>query len=211
MYNKLQYISQGDDSLAQQKNIQTALEAGCKWIQLRFKDATASDLMATATFAKSLCAKYQATFIVNDNVAVAKAVDADGVHLGLTDTAIDEARLILGSEKIIGGTANTLEHLLQRQQEGCNYIGLGPLRFTTTKKKLSPILGFEGYHSLIAQAPGLTIPIYAIGGICEQDIAPLLATGVHGIAVSGLLTSNTQPATLINTLNELLYERVENC
>ncbi|MFX4990459.1 thiamine phosphate synthase, partial [Acinetobacter baumannii] len=79
---------------------------------------------------------------------IAKAVDADGVHLGLQDTGIDEARKIIGKEKIIGGTANTLDDVLQRYNEGCSYVGVGPYRFTTTKEKLSPILGLQGYADI---------------------------------------------------------------
>jgi thiamine-phosphate pyrophosphorylase len=105
--------------------------------------------------------EYLATFIINDNVHLAKQLDADGVHLGLSD---EEARLILGKTKIIGGTANTLK-MLQRTAENCDYIGLGPYQFTT-KQHLSPILGLEGYRSIIEQMKAKhPNPIYAIGGI----------------------------------------------
>lgn len=148
-----------------------------------------------------------ADYIINDNVYLAKKMDADGVHLGLTDMSILEARTILGETKIIGGTANTFEHILQRTSENCDYIGLGPFQFTTTKEKLSPILGLEGYRSIVEQmkAKNIQIPLYAIGGIQLENIESLMETGIHGIAVSGLITQNGQPKELITQLNEKLY------
>lgn len=191
MQDKLQYISQGNTSVEQLKNIQHALESGCRWIQLRWKNASEDAFMQLAIQVKELCRKYEAIFIINDYVEWAKTVDADGIHLGLNDTRIAEARKILGEHKIIGGTANTLQDVLQRIDEECDYIGLGPFRFTTTKDNLSPVLGLEGYTSVIEQlhTSGQTAKIYAIGGIRAEDISPILETGIYGIAVSGLLTN----------------------
>ena len=189
---KLQYISQGDTQEEQLNNIQKALEFGCRWIQLRFKKANAETLEQTALLAKELCQKFDAIFIINDHVALAKKIDADGVHLGLTDTSIKEARELLGDKKIIGGTANSYEDVIQRYHEKCNYVGLGPYKFTITKEKLSPIVGLEGYKEIISKLEnkGVEIPIFAIGGILEDDIDPILNSGIYGIAVSGLITNN---------------------
>ena len=120
-------------------------------------------------------------------------IDSDGVHLGLNDESVSEARLILGDHKIIGGTANTLSDVLQRIGESCDYIGLGPLRFTATKEKLSPVLGFEGYQNIIEslQKESIAIPkIYAIGGVRLEDIKLLQRAGIYGAAVSGQITEN---------------------
>lgn len=189
---KLQYISQGDTQEEQLNNIQKALEFGCRWIQLRFKKANAETLEQTALFVKELCEKFDAIFIINDHVTLAKKIDADGVHLGLTDTSIKEARELLGEEKIIGGTANTYEDVVQRFHEKCNYVGLGPFKFTSTKEKLSPIVGLEGYKKIMStlKSEGIEIPIFAIGGILEEDIEPILNTSIYGVAVSGLITNN---------------------
>ena len=189
---KLQYISQGDTQEEQLNNIQKALEFGCRWIQLRFKKANAETLQQTALLVKELCEKFDAIFIINDHVILAKKIDADGVHLGLTDTSIKEARELLGEEKIIGGTANTYEDVVQRFHEKCNYVGLGPFKFTSTKEKLSPIVGLEGYKKIIStlKSEGIEIPIFAIGGILEEDIEPILNTSIYGVAVSGLITNN---------------------
>ncbi|MCG2610877.1 thiamine phosphate synthase [Flavobacterium sp. SM15] len=204
MFSKLQYISQGDTVEQQLYNIHQALDHGCDWIQLRFKNGNLHSDLVLAEAVKILCEKYQATFIINDKVYLTKEINADGVHLGLTDMKIQEARKILGNRKIIGGTANTLEDVLQRIKERCDYIGLGPFRFTTTKEELSPILGFDGYRTLIDQLSDqdLETPIYAIGGIRPDDIEALLNIGIYGIAVSGIITQAPQ---LITQLNEKLY------
>jgi thiamine-phosphate pyrophosphorylase len=207
MYNQLQYISQGNTVEEQLHNIHKALDTSCDWIQLRFKNQNALKVFTLAEAVKIVCKEYLATFIINDNVHLAQQLDADGVHLGLSDMKVEEARILLGKTKIIGGTANTFEDVLQRTAENCDYIGLGPFQFTTTKQNLSPILGLEGYRSIINQMKikNIQMPIYAIGGITLENIQDLMETGIHGIAVSGLITQSENPALLINQLNKKLY------
>ncbi|KIB00008.1 thiamine-phosphate synthase [Flavobacterium sp. KMS] len=210
MYNKLQYISQGNTIEAQLYNIHQALDNGCDWVQMRFKNQTTKNSFALAEAVKFLCEEYLANFIINDNVYLAQQIAADGVHLGLSDTKIDEARAILGNTKIIGGTANTFEDITNHIKNGCDYIGLGPFQFTETKEKLSPILGIEGYHEIIQKikSNNLEIPIYAIGGITLENVDQLIETGVHGIAVSGIITKSPEKGKLITQLNEKLYANV---
>ena len=207
MYNKLHYISQGNTVEEQLHNIHKALDNGCHWIQLRFKNQNALEVFTLAEAVKMLCKEYLATFIINDNVHLVKQLDADGVHLGLSDMKVEEARLILGTTKIIGGTANTFEDVFQRTAEKCDYIGLGPFQFTTTKQNLSPILGLEGYRLIIQQMKikNIQIPIYAIGGITLENVQSLMETGIQGIAVSGLITQSKNPSQLIKQLNDKLY------
>jgi thiamine-phosphate pyrophosphorylase len=210
MYNRLQYISQGKTIEEQLHNIHQALDAGCDWVQMRFKNQTAKNTFALAEAVKFLCEEYLANFIVNDNLYLAQQIAADGVHLGLTDMNIAEARAILGNTKIIGGTANTFEDIENHIKNGCDYIGLGPFRFTPTKEKLSPILGLSGYFNILEQMRknNLKIPVYAIGGITLEDICPLMETGIHGIAVSGMITKSDRKEKLIQQLNEKLYANV---
>ncbi|TDO78019.1 thiamine-phosphate pyrophosphorylase [Flavobacterium chryseum] len=210
MYHKLQYISQGKTIEEQLYNIHQALDAGCDWIQMRFKDQDAKSTFALAEAVKLLCEEYLANFIVNDNLYLAQQIAADGVHLGLSDMKIDEARAILGNTKIIGGTANNFENIENHVKNGCDYIGLGPFRFTTTKEKLSPILGLSGYFEILQKMKKnkIEIPVYAIGGITLKDINPLMETGIHGIAVSGMITESDQKKKLIKQLNEKLYANV---
>lgn len=207
MYNKLQYISQGNTVQEQLFNIHQALDNGCKWIQIRFKNHFSDEAFALAEAVKILCEEYLANFIINDNVTLAQQIAADGVHLGLSDMSIIEARNILGDTKIIGATANTFEDIKNHVRNGCDYIGLGPFKFTTTKENLSPILGLEGYRSIIGkmQENGITTPIYAIGGITLEDVEPIMQTGIYGIAVSGLITQAKHKKKIIKQLKNELY------
>ena len=210
MYNKIQYISQGNTVEEQITNIRKALDNGCEWIQLRFKTQNTMDLFNLAESTKILCDVYSANYIINDNVYLAQQFEADGVHLGLTDMKISEARQILGDTKMIGGTANTFADIQQRSAEQCDYIGLGPFQYTDTKENLSPILGIEGYRSILKKVKSkkIAIPIYAIGGIALENIEILMETGIYGIAVSSLITKSEKPKKLISQLNEKIYGHV---
>ncbi len=211
MHSKIQYISQGATAHEQLNNIRQVLDAGCSWVQLRFKNAAKHEVIPLAEKVKELCRTYDATFILNDYPQLANQMDTDGVHLGLLDMPINDARALLGNEKIIGGTANTLSDVKQRIQEGCDYIGLGPLRFTPTKEKLSPILGISGYQIILEalKEEEVQIPIYAIGGITLEDISALTACGIYGIAVSGILTQHPNKKQLIKNLKTSLYVPTE--
>ncbi|MCJ7933721.1 MAG: thiamine phosphate synthase [Chryseobacterium sp.] len=201
---RLQYISQGTTKEEQELNIRKALDHGMQWIQVRWKNAPEKELISLCEISRQLCSEYKAVSIINDHVQLAKEIDADGVHLGLGDESVKEARKVLGTQKIIGGTANTLSDVLQRVDESCDYIGLGPLRFTATKEKLSPILGFEGYREIIEVLKGRSekVPrIFAIGGITLEDILPLQEIGVYGVSVSGLITR--QPS-IINEFKKVM-------
>ena len=190
---------------AQLHNISEALDAGCRWIQLRFKNAAKNELIELAGEVKKICVDNHAAYIINDHPLIANEVLADGVHLGLNDMQIEDAKKIMGN-KIIGGTANTLEDVLKRVHEDCSYVGLGPFRFTQTKEKLSPILGLEGYKKIIDELEKrkIHIPIYAIGGIELEDLPALMDTGIYGIAVSGLITNHPGKKLLLNQLNAVL-------
>lgn len=172
-----------------------ALEGGCKWIQLRMKNADENEVKQTALRIQMLCKQHQATFIIDDHVQLAKEIGADGVHLGKKDMPIAQARQLLGKEFIIGGTANTFEDVVFHYENGANYIGCGPFRFTTTKDNLSPILGTIGYRHIITrmQEHGINIPIVAIGGITYNDIPTLLTTNINGIALSSTILHSKNP------------------
>lgn len=194
---RLQYISQSPPEGTHLTAIEKVLRSGARWIQLRVKEQSEEQVLSLALAAQALCAQYEAKLIVNDFPAIAMQAGAWGVHLGLDDMPVPEARAMLGKDKCIGGTANTFEDIQQRAAEGVDYIGLGPFRFTTTKKNLSPVLGIAGYTRIMQQvkASGIRIPIIAIGGIDQDVIKPILATGIYGIAVSGLLTHSDEPNT----------------
>ncbi|WEK17489.1 MAG: thiamine phosphate synthase [Candidatus Pedobacter colombiensis] len=206
MIDKLHYISQSPIGSSHLQSIERVLLAGGKWIQLRVKDQTEAEVLPLALEAAALCKKHGAKLIVNDYPLVALKAEAYGLHLGLADMPIAEARAIVGPDMVIGGTANTLAHMLQRADEGANYIGLGPYRFTTTKQNLSPVIGLQGYIELMKQAreAGMYLPVIAIGGIETVDIPLLMQTGIHGVAVSGALTNQLNTAIILNNINQLL-------
>lgn len=213
MIEKLQYISQGKSTQEHIEGIKRALEGGCGWIQLRLKSMPATEVMKTAKKVKVLCDQHKAKLTINDYPEVAKAINAYGLHLGLGDMPIPQARDIVGHNIIIGGSANTYEDILQRVSEKADYIGLGPYRITATKKALSPILGLIGYQEILnklVQEQISSPPILAIGGIVEEDVLGIIDTGIYGIAVSSVITKSNDPKKVINTLTNDLYEKTIN-
>lgn len=193
MISKLQYISQGEGIAQHLQNIQKVCDWGCDWIQLRLKNVSDREYIQAGIKARKICGQNGARLIINDKVKVAAEVDADGVHVGKKDAAPSSARASLGRDKLVGGTANTYEDVIDLVAQGVDYIGLGPYRFTRTKTPLSPVLGLEGYADILKRlAQGqIDIPVIAIGGIVMDDIKAIRSTGVHGIAVSGWLSTNS--------------------
>ncbi|WP_338088442.1 thiamine phosphate synthase [Maribacter zhoushanensis] len=184
MIPTLHYISQGKTPQEHLENIQKACTSGVELVQLRLKNQSEKVVHETAIQAREITAKYQTRLIINDYYKVAAAVKADGVHLGKTDTSPITARKVLASWQIIGGTANTLEDCEALIAKKVDYIGLGPFKFTETKENLSPVLGLNGYLTILEEL-NTSVPIIAIGGIIADDITAIMKTGVHGIAISG--------------------------
>ena len=205
---QLQFISHQNEKMTYLDGIREALAGGCKWIQLRMKGATDEEVRPIALKVKKLCKEQNATFLIDDRVQLVKEVGADGVHLGKNDMPIAEAHKILGDDFIIGGTANTFEDVKAHYEADADYIGCGPFRFTTTKEKLSPILGLEGYHEIIQKmkAENIDIPIVAIGGITKEDIPDIMKTGVNGIALSGSILNAKDPASETHDIMEKMKE-----
>ncbi len=201
MNNKLierfQFITDGVEPGVHIRQLTDACKGGCKWVQLRVKELDNQTWLNTAIKAKRITDKYDARLIINDSVNIAKEVGADGCHLGKTDISIKKARDMLGENFIIGGTANTYEDIVSLSSDSPDYIGLGPYRFTTTKKKLSPVLGMNGFISILTRMKenNINIPVIAIGGIKENDINNLINNGLHGVAVSSLIV-NAENITL---------------
>lgn len=202
----LQFITHYTDTINYLDSVRIALEGGCRWVQLRMKNASVDDIRPIALQAQALCKAAEATFIIDDHVELVKEIHADGVHLGKNDMPIDEARAILGDDFIIGGTANTFEDVLMHYKHGANYIGCGPFRFTTTKEKLSPVLGLEGYTHIVKQMKEhkINLPIVAIGGINAEDIPALMQTGITGIALSGTVLRADNPVEEMKKLIKMI-------
>lgn len=201
----VQFITHTSARYTYADSARLALAGGCRWIQLRMKDAQREEIIATAAEILPLCREVGATFILDDHVELVELTGADGVHLGKNDMPIAEARRQLGHNKIIGGTANTFEDIIAHAEAGADYIGCGPFRFTTTKKNLSPILGLEGYTRIVEQMRqnNISLPIVAIGGIAFEDIPAILHTGITGIALSGSVLRADDPIAEMRKIVEL--------
>ena len=200
--SRVQFITHFTDRYTYLDSVRIALEGGCRWIQLRMKEASTEEIIPIAKEAKAMCHKYGATFIIDDHVELVKQIEADGVHLGKNDMPIAEARKLLGRNYIIGGTANSFEDVQKHYENGADYIGCGPFRFTTTKKNLSPVLGLEGYQRIVSQMKeaGINLPLVAIGGITRDDLPFLMQTGITGIALSGSILRAESPIQEMKTI-----------
>ena len=186
------------------KIAEMALKGGADIIQLRDKSMPSNELAETAVKIKKLCRKYRALFIVNDRVDIAMISDADGVHLGKTDIPVFEARKLLGKNKIIGGTAHSLNEARQRVKEGADYIGFGHIYATNSKHKPGKPKGTAYLKRLVKE---IKIPVLAIGGINPGNIDEVVNTGVHGSAVIGGVINSGNPVKAVKELRKKIYGR----
>jgi thiamine-phosphate pyrophosphorylase len=163
--------------------------AGARWIQLRMKGAPQDEWLAAAHKVVAICRNYGAICIINDSVEIALQTGADGAHLGHKDMDWIEARRLLGPDRILGGTVNRTHEAEKAARAGClDYVGVGPLRFTRTKKDLAPLQGFDGIRTFLSVLGG--IPAWAIGGIELGDVPEIRAMGAAGVAVCSALLRN---------------------
>ena len=203
----LQFITHPSDRYSIAEEAQLVIEGGCRWIQLRLKDATDEEVRAVAMELIPLCRETDTFLIIDDRVELVNELRVSGVHLGKEDMDPRQAREFLGPHAIIGCTANTADDILALRGVDVDYIGLGPVRHTTTKARLAPTLGVGGVADVMARvrAAGMTIPVVAIGGVTADDVAALMAAGVNGVAVSGAIITAPDPveytAALVEKLN----------
>jgi len=160
--------------------IEAAIKGGATVVQYREKEATTKKMIEEARVLKALCHKKGIPFIVNDRVDVALAVDADGVHLGDDDMPVGIARRLLGPDKIIGASADSVEKALLYSKEGADYLGVGSVFATSTKPDAGEPIGLEKLSRIVR---AVSIPVVAIGGINEDNVAEVIRTGVAGVAV----------------------------
>lgn len=187
----LQFITNTDCPMPVADQVFGVIEGGCKWVQIRMKEASDDEIRKVVEAVKPKCIEKEVFLILNDRVELAKELNVGGVHLGKEDMPASKARMILGPAAVIGVTANTFADILAVSALDIDYYGLGPFAQTTTKKNLAPVLGIEGIRNLcfeMAQKE-IAIPHVAVGGIKYDDILPLLEAGVNGVAVSGALAN----------------------
>ena len=202
----LQFITHRTERYDEVGGTREVLAGGCRWVQLRMKGASDEEVLAAAAEVGRMCRDAGAVFLLDDRVELVEAAGADGVHLGKNDMPVAEARCLIGSGKVIGATANTFDDIRRAAAEGADYIGLGPFRFTQTKRNLSPVLGLDGYRTIMEQCreAGIALPVIAIGGITADDIEEILAAGVAGVALSGALLGADVPANETKKIVEIL-------
>lgn len=188
---KLQLITHGKSGNEILSQVNEVCDAGVKWVQLRAKNISEKELLPMAEEVKGICDQSGVKLIINDHPELAKSINAHGVHLGKNDMSPAKARRILGSEMIIGGTANTHQDIHGLIESGVDYIGYGPFGPTKTKNNLSPVLGIEGYKKAVnyCNENGFDVPLIAIGGINENDVESILSIGIHGIAISSAIVA----------------------
>ena len=208
----VQFITHHTDTITYLDSVRIALEGGCRWIQLRMKEASDTQAEEVARQALALCRAAGAVFIIDDRVELAGRLYADGVHLGKADMPVREARRLLGPGFRIGGTANTFEDVRIHYAGGADYIGCGPFRYTTTKQKLAPILGLEGYRAITARMreEGIDLPVVGIGGVTAEDMSALAGAGLSGIALSGSVLRAVDPVGEMRRVMQIAKQVSDN-
>lgn len=181
-----------------------AIKGGADIVQLRDKIMSTAEMISTAKQIVALCKKHGVTFLVNDRVDVAMLSGADGVHLGIEDIPIKDARKLIGRNKIIGGTAHSLKEALYAQKQGADYIGFGHIFRTDSKHKPDNPKGTKMLSQIVKK---IKTPILAIGGIDQSNIIEVMKTGVHGAAIIGGILKNPNPARITKEIRKLIYAK----
>ncbi len=192
------------NSFSHEQIAKMAIAGGADMIQFRDKHRPASELVRIATSIRQICTQTGARFIVNDRVDVAMVVDADGVHVGQRDIPVEAARRLLGPDKLIGGSASTLEEALALQIDGADYVGFGHVFDTKSKIKGCLPVGLDVLGHVARE---LTIPVIAIGGISAANVESVVATGVHGIAVISAVCASGDPTGATAEIKEAILSR----
>lgn len=177
-----------------EETVKAALDGGVTFFQLREKGEnsyTGQEMYEFAKRIQSLCQEYGVPFIINDDLELAVQLDADGVHVGQEDTAINQVRRKIGPNKILGVSAHNVEEALAAVKAGADYLGVGPMYSTTTKLDVREVKG----PTIIKQVreAGVMLPIVGIGGITEERVAPVIDAGANGVAVISAISQSSDP------------------
>lgn len=174
--------------------VKEALEGGATFMQIREKELPYEEFLTLAKEVKKVTDAYHVPYVVNDEVEIAKAIDADGVHIGQSDKALTEARRILGPDKIIGVSTQTVEQAVEAEKNGADYLGVGSIFTTSTKLDADAV----SKDTLREICEAVSIPVVAIGGIGRDNILDLKGTKVDGVAVVSAIfaAENIREATL---------------
>lgn len=193
----------GEKSLAEQ--VEDAIKGGATCIQLREKNLTFDEFLSLAKDVKKITDKYKIPFLINDNVDIAVKVNADGVHIGQGDEAINEARKKLNKDKIIGLSAHTVEEAILAEKNGADYIGVGAVFNTSTKSDAASV----DLDTLRDICSSVNIPVVAIGGINEDNIIDLKGSGIDGVAIISAIFAKSDVQKAARLLFDLSREVVK--
>ncbi len=180
-------------------DVEEALKGGATMLQLREKELPYEEFLAEAFEIKALCAKYCVPFIINDSVEIALACDADGIHIGQSDMEALKVREKLGPDKIIGVSAQTVEQAVLAEESGADYLGVGAVFTTSTKKDAD----FVPYDMLKAICSAVSIPVVAIGGIYADNIEKLAGAGINGVALVSAIFAERDIRTATEEMRRL--------
>lgn len=195
----------GERTLAQV--VEEVLKGGATFLQLREKELDQATILAEAREIQAIAARYHVPFVINDSVDIALACDADGVHVGQADLMGRDVRALIGPDKILGITANTVELAVAAEQAGADYIGAGAVFGTTTKQNAKNL----SLDTLKAICQAVSIPVVAIGGINADNLPQLAGTGAAGAAVVSALFAQKNPEEAARRMRTLADKMVATC
>lgn len=194
--SRFHYLTQDLPNRSHISQVLTACGNGANWIQYRCLTKPEDELIDEINEIAAVCDEWGATLIVTNHYDLLERVDAQGVHMEELDADLITVRKVIGKDKTLGASATNVERLLALQQTGVvDYCGYGPFAHTDTKPNEYDLVGFEGYRAL--QRLDIALPVIAVGGIGLNDVEPLLATGVAGIAVSGAINNSLFPGEVL--------------
>ncbi len=186
--------------------VRESLEGGATFIQLREKTLDEASFLEEAKEIKKLCAEYKVPFVINDNVDIALAIDADGVHVGQSDMEAGDVRAKLGPDKIIGVSAQTVEQAILAERRGADYLGVGAVFQTSSKDDADSV----SYETLKAICDAVSIPVIAIGGITAENAKELVGSGIVGIAVISAIYAQDDIPKATRELKKVVEETVRH-
>lgn len=206
--SKFHYLTQDLPNRSHAEQTRIACEAGANWIQYRCLSKTDEELIAEIHEVAAICDDWGVTLVLTDHFHLLDQVDAQGVHVEDMKADFKAIRNQIGEDKTLGGSANTFEDVCRMNQAGqVDYIGLGPFSITLTKPNNYPLLGIDGYKTILQKMDDITIeiPILAVGGVAIDDVELLLNTGVHGLAVSAAINHASDTAKALQIFYKMIY------
>lgn len=190
----------GEKTLYEQ--VEMALKGGATFVQLREKNLSYDEFLAEANRIAPLCRSYGVPFVINDNVEIALACNADGVHVGQEDMSAVNARRMLGPDKIVGVSTHNVSEAIQAEKDGADYIGAGAAFVTSTKDVSSHLT----YDVLKSMCKAVSIPVVAIGGIKESNMLQLKGSGIDGVAIVSAIFAQPDITEACKRLRKLSEE-----